>query len=339
MRNPYTLVNVTIERSPLFPNPVTCISDMSGMLASELVRRSPWGAWGQWLSETRDSLELSVNFDPGMILWATLICVVLTLMRAALNRRVFTPLAKSYKLTDESVNKLPESIWKCSVYLITWCWSAYITYDLDILADLGSHWSTWYPGRPVESSIYWLFTFEVGFYIHYTYGMLFLEARRKDFTVLILHHILTIALIVGCYSVRFHIIGVLLIFIHDIGDVFLEGSKSILYFKEQGGKAVHWVVTCANIGFLLFATEYFLFRIYWFVTKALYSALYICLLVYPNGPFYLPFNFMLLALLAMQIFWFSLIIKLLVKVLFLKEELSDVRDIKNEEGESDLCLW
>ena len=56
----------------------------------QLVRRSPWGAWGQWLSETRDSLELSVNFDPGMILWATLICVVLTLMRAALNRRVFT---------------------------------------------------------------------------------------------------------------------------------------------------------------------------------------------------------------------------------------------------------
>ena len=30
-----------------------------------------------------------------------------------------------------------------------------------------------------------------------------------------------------------------------------------------------------------------------------------------------------------------MIIKLLVKVLFLKEELSDVRDIKNEEGESE----
>ena len=54
---------------------------------------------------------------------------------------------------------------------------------------------------------------------------------------------------------RFHIIGVVLIFIHDIGDVFLEGSKSILYFKEQDGKMVKWVETCANVGFLMFAAE------------------------------------------------------------------------------------
>ena len=31
-----------------------------------------------------------MNFDPAMILWATLICVVLTILRAVLNRRVFT---------------------------------------------------------------------------------------------------------------------------------------------------------------------------------------------------------------------------------------------------------
>ena len=54
---------------------------------------------------------------------------------------------------------------------------------------------------------------------------------------------------------RFHIVGVLLIFIHDIGDVFLEGSKSILYFKEQNGKMVQWIETCANIGFVMFASE------------------------------------------------------------------------------------
>ena len=50
------------------------------------------------------------------------------------------PLGQSYKLSKESIEKLPESIWKFSVYFITWCWSAYITYDLDIMSDVASHW-------------------------------------------------------------------------------------------------------------------------------------------------------------------------------------------------------
>ena len=42
--------------------------------------------------------------------------------------------------------------------------------------------------------------------------------------------------------------------------------------------------------------------------------------------------------LVLQVFWFSMIVKLLVKVLFLREELSDSRDIEKEEvgeGESE----
>ena len=32
-----------------------------------------------------------------------------------------------------------------------------------------------------------------------------------------------------------------------------------------------------------------------------------------------------------QVFWFSMIVKLLVKVLILREELSDIRDIEKDE--------
>ena len=48
------------------------------------------------------------------------------------------------------------------------------------------------------------------------------------------------------------------------------------------------ILSCYNCGsnkHKIIVTHTFLFRIYWFVTK---STLYICLLVYPNGPFYLP---------------------------------------------------
>ena len=44
-----------------------------------------------------------------------------------------------------------------------------------------------------------------------------------------------------------------------------------------------------------------LFRLYWFVTKVIYSSMHVSVVVYPGGPFYLPFNVMLVALYAMQV--------------------------------------
>ena len=56
-------------------------------------------------------------------------------------------------------------------------------------------------------------------------------------------------------SLRFHVIGVYLIFIHDIGDVFLEGSKCFNYLKVQNGKINKRVELCANVGFIIFAIQ------------------------------------------------------------------------------------
>lgn len=318
-------------RSPLFPNPLVCVSNMAETASKEFIGRMPWWNWGEWLEETWGWCELTVDIDPMMVIWAAVICVVLTAVRAVLDSLVFIPFAQRSKLDKDGTEKLPESIWKCFVYLITWTWSAYITHEMDILFDLYSHWESWYPKQPVQPTVYWLFTFEIGFYLHYMYAMMFLEQRRKDFAVLMTHHILTIILISCCYSVRFHLVGVLLIFIHDVGDVFLEGSKCLNYFKVQDGRKNKCAELSANLGFLLFATEFFLFRIYWFLTKALYSSLHVSVIAFPAGPFYLPFNIMLIMLLGMQVFWFSMIVKLLLKVLVFREELVDIRDIEEEE--------
>ena len=56
----------------------------------------------------------------------------------------------------------------------------------------------------------------------------------------------------------------------------------------------------------------------------------------PPSPFHFNPSLLFSSLLhspppSSQIYWFSLIIKLLIKVLFLKEELSDIRDIEEEE--------
>ena len=56
------------------------------------------------------------------------------------------------------------------------------------------------------------------------------------------------------------------------------------------------------------------FRLYWFITKALYSSAHVSRLTCINIAFYLPFNAMLFALYLMQVYWFYLIVKLLIKV-------------------------
>jgi ceramide synthetase len=47
-----------------------------------------------------------------------------------------------------------------------------------------------------------IYIVECGFYIHSTYATLFMDARRKDFYVMIAHHVLTLMLISISYALR-----------------------------------------------------------------------------------------------------------------------------------------
>ena len=50
-------------------------------------------------------------------------------------------------------------------------------------------------------------------------------------------------------------IGLLVLFVQDIGDIWLELSKTVLYFKERGGKE-HWGPEMgANFCFAIFTIQ------------------------------------------------------------------------------------
>ena len=54
---------------------------------------------------------------------------------------------------------------------------------------------------------------------------------------------------------RFHKIGLLVLFVQDIGDVTLELSKTVVYFKERGGKTHFWPEQGANVCFAMFTIQ------------------------------------------------------------------------------------
>ena len=57
-------------------------------------------------------------------------------------------------------------------------------------------------------------------------------------------------------SCRYHYLGLLLLFIQDIGDLTLEVTKSILYFKIRNGIKHKVPETLANITFAFFTLQW-----------------------------------------------------------------------------------
>ena len=55
---------------------------------------------------------------------------------------------------------------------------------------------------------------------------------------------------------RFHNVGLLLLTLHDLNDVILEGCKCLLYLKVRGGKEYPIWGHLANIGFAVFSVSW-----------------------------------------------------------------------------------
>lgn len=81
----------------------------------------------------------------------------------------------------------------------------------------------WYPGIPISRGIHWLYMVQMGFYIHCAYASIYLETIRRDFVVLMLHHILTLGLLMFSYIVRY---------VHS----FIWGENLCVYVLWGGGE-------------------------------------------------------------------------------------------------------
>ena len=62
-----------------------------------------------------------------------------------------------------------------------------------------------------------------------------------------------------CFGCRFHYIGVVVVFLHDIGDVVLLSGKTLLCFSELNGKKFKAVNVLANIVFGGFVIQWYVY--------------------------------------------------------------------------------
>jgi ceramide synthetase len=135
-----------------------------------------------------------------------------------------------------------------------------------------------------------------------------------------IHHILTVILILSSWTTNFVRAGSLIIFLHDISDVFLEGAKTFKSVKYEKHSSVFFVMLV----------------IVWIVTRlGVFPKIVFCTIfkfptLFPKFPIYYIISSMLVLLLILHILWTFMIFKVSCRLIS-KKKIEDVRSSTEDE--------
>jgi hypothetical protein len=156
-----------------------------------------------------------------------------------------------------------------------------------------------------------------------------IESKNTDYLSLTLHHLITLCLVSFSWYYNFIRIGVYVMALHDISDVFLEIAKCFNYLKNPKYSKG------ADIFFVLFAFTFYYLRLYIYPTNVLASVYYDACenkkvsMYIPNCFNSLELNgflSLLIFLQILQIYWGFKITNVLIKSI-LGKDLEDPRDV------------
>ncbi|XP_040910216.1 ceramide synthase 5-like isoform X2 [Toxotes jaculatrix] len=182
-----------------------------------------------------------------------------------------------------------------------------------------------YPFQPMSPGQYNHYVAELAFYWSLMFSQ-FTDIKRKDFIIMLVHHLATIILITFSYANNMLRAGTLVMCVHDASDIFLEAAKLANYAKYQR--------LCDGL-FVVFSISFFLTRLviypFWIVYSVLFESWEI---VGPYQAWWL-LNGLLLVLQTLHIIWFYLITRIAIKAIFKgkvsKDDRSDIESSSDEE--------
>lgn len=296
-----------------------------------------------FFAEPGPATERLINFYPSFDIPVILLSGIFLLsLRHFLTRNVINPYGKSKGLSGIKLLRFAENAWFSLYYIVqmtfglyvlwnsSWLWEwrkTYLEYPLEDQQDFD---------RPELYGLRFYYLVAMGFYSQALYGLLFIDERMKDFTEMVLHHVLTISLILFSITTSYHRCGSIIILLHDAVDIFLYNAK----MAHELGKE-----TAANVLFLLFTASFFVLRliclpfmvinVYWclddprlvanfksahFVFKTVtdaatpfdVSSYGICVNQYCISTLWFVLGALAL-LICLHVFWFSIVLRLLFK--------------------------
>ncbi|XP_075883203.1 ceramide synthase 5-like [Nelusetta ayraudi] len=220
--------------------------------------------------------------------------------------------------------KFCESMWRLTFYLGVFMYGMRHLWASSWMWDVRQCWHN-YPFQSVSSEQYNYYVAELAFYSSLMFSQ-FIDVKRKDFMIMLVHHLATILLITFSYTNNMIRAGTMVMCLHDASDIFLEAAKLANYAKYQR--------LCDGL-FVLFSMSFFLARLvlypFWVVYTVLFDSWEI---IGPYRAWWL-LNGLLLVLQALHIIWFYLIARIAIKAIFKgkvsKDDRSDIESSSDEE--------
>ncbi|KAM8830063.1 ceramide synthase 5-like isoform 1-T1 [Synchiropus picturatus] len=225
------------------------------------------------------------------------------------------------------LTKFSESMWRFTFYLGVFVYGLHHLWQTPWMWDTRQCWYN-YPFQHQSPEQYNYYIAELAFYWSLMISQ-FTDIRRKDFVIMLVHHLATIFLITFSYANNMLRAGTLVMCVHDASDIFLEAAKLANYAKYQK--------VCDGL-FVVFSFSFFVCRLiiypFWIVYSVLFESWEI---VGPYQAWWL-LNGLLLVLQVLHIIWFYLILRIAIKAIFKgkvsKDDRSDIESSSDEEMDS-----
>jgi len=272
----------------------------------------------------RDSYWAERDFYNTLVAFA----IFFTVFRFALTRLVVMPLGRRLALKRTNFAKLEEAIMQVGFYSVSWGYNAHFLYHQEwfwnpILCFLDN-----FPRQTIEPEISFYYAMQTGWYLHGVYTHFFLDTKKSDFLLMLLHHAITLALLYAAYVGGYFRVGMLVMFSMDICDVFLYSAK-ILKIIKSGGK-IDYPKAVYYIGFGMIPVTWLLFRLIYFPFVVMWTTSYdgMRLCGWEEATGWVFFNTLLVLLLVLNIWWGHIIAKIMWSSLTSKDlqKLDDIRE-------------
>jgi hypothetical protein len=228
------------------------------------------------------------------------------------------------------MTKFVEAIWRFvfySIFCILGIRALYFPTTVSWVIDTEENWKDW-PRQPMNSAVNLLYQIQLGSYLH---QLMWTEISRSDAAEMILHHVITITVVLFSFITGFTRVGSAIFLCHDLADIWLELGKCFVYISRA--KDNQWAKVYCDVFFVIFAVTFGITRLYIYPRYLLYSLLFEAPRMLGMWPGYYAYAGLLLGLQGLHIFWFFLILRMVVRLMTTgidKDERSDDEDLDAE---------
>jgi len=175
--------------------------------------------------------------------------------------------------------KFGDQSWQLVVHALLSALAYYILrFEDGGVAWLDDHTSLWLPeakggtaaiyATPSKPSVQLLYLLQAAAWIVTAVSHVWLEERHKDYLMMLVHHVVTLALILLSYQFNFVRLGVVIMFLHDSSDVVIDLLKLCNYLNLEGLSSCFAVEVCFVTNFVTWAYA----RLYVFPVHVIYLA-------------------------------------------------------------------